>query len=242
MMSDTELLPFPDDWDRALAIAAHPDDLEYGVASAAAAWTEAGKSVAYVLATNGAAGIDGMDPERAGPLREDEERAGAREVGVEAVEFLGHADGVVEYGLPLRRDVACHSTASARPDRDDQPCRQLARRTPQHGRSPNVGWRPSTPAQRRQSLGVHRVARRGLEPWLGARRIAGQRRAGRTDPCGRRVGHDRTGRGLPGAHAAYLAGLGQGPDDADSTVRGIAETAGQRFGGRPAVAFELMSW
>lgn len=95
-----------EDWQRALCVAAHPDDLEYGVASAVARWTSQGKQVNYLLATRGEAGIDGMDPAEAGPLREEEERIGAREVGVEVVEFLDHRDGVVEYSVALRRDIA----------------------------------------------------------------------------------------------------------------------------------------
>ena len=48
-----------------------------------------------------------MDPAEAGPLREAEERASAAVVGVDTVDFLeGHVDGVIEYGLPLRRDLA----------------------------------------------------------------------------------------------------------------------------------------
>jgi LmbE family N-acetylglucosaminyl deacetylase len=71
-----------------------------------ARWTGQGKEVAYVLATSGEAGIDGMDPAEAGPLREEEERRSAAVVGVTHVEFLGHADGLVENGIPLRRDIA----------------------------------------------------------------------------------------------------------------------------------------
>ena len=62
-----------EDWQRALAIVAHPDDLEYGAASAIARWTDQGKTVIYSLVTSGEAGIDGMDPAEAGPLREREE-------------------------------------------------------------------------------------------------------------------------------------------------------------------------
>jgi LmbE family N-acetylglucosaminyl deacetylase len=63
--------------------------------------------VTYLLATRGEAGIDTMHPDKAGPLREQEERNGAKEVGVEVVEFLdGFADGVLEYGLSLRRALA----------------------------------------------------------------------------------------------------------------------------------------
>ena len=48
-----ELEPMPENWSRALAIAAHPDDLEYGAAAAVAVWTDAGKDVRYVLVTRG---------------------------------------------------------------------------------------------------------------------------------------------------------------------------------------------
>ena len=98
--------PMPEEWERAVAVVAHPDDLEYGMASAVARFTGQGKQVSYVLATSGEAGIDGMDPGRCRPLREEEERRGAAKVGVEHLEFLGHPDGLVEYGLPLRRDLA----------------------------------------------------------------------------------------------------------------------------------------
>lgn len=98
--------PVPEDWTRAVAVVAHPDDLEYGAASAVARWTRQGKSVAYVLVTSGEAGIDAIDPAECGPLREEEQRRSAAAVGVGEVEFLGHPDGSVEAGLPLRRDLA----------------------------------------------------------------------------------------------------------------------------------------
>ena len=89
-----------------LAIVAHPDDLEYGAAAAVAKWTRAGHRVSYLLVTRGEAGIDGMSPDQAGPLRVQEEIDSAAVVGVDTVEFLDHPDGVVEYGVPLRRDLA----------------------------------------------------------------------------------------------------------------------------------------
>jgi len=98
--------PVDEDWQRAVAIVAHPDDLEYGAASAVARWTSQGKEVSYVLATRGEAGIAGLAPGEAGPLREEEQHRSAAVVGVHHVEFLGHPDGVVEYGLELRRDLA----------------------------------------------------------------------------------------------------------------------------------------
>ncbi len=96
----------PEDWETAVAVVAHPDDLEYGAASAVARWTRQGKKVSYLLATRGEAGIAGQSPDEVGPLRAAEERASAAVVGVTPVEFLDHRDGMVEYGIPLRRDLA----------------------------------------------------------------------------------------------------------------------------------------
>jgi LmbE family N-acetylglucosaminyl deacetylase len=98
--------PVPEDWSRALAVVAHPDDLEYGAASAVARWTDQGKWVGYVLATSGEAGIDGLAPDEAARVRQDEERRSAAVVGVDTVEFLAHPDGLVEPSLTLRRDLA----------------------------------------------------------------------------------------------------------------------------------------
>ena len=102
------LEPIPETWTRALAVVAHPDDLEYGAASAIARWTASGRSVAYVIVTDGEAGIDAIPPIEAAVLRQKEQLASATIVGVEDVSFLHHPDGVVEYGLALRRDIARH--------------------------------------------------------------------------------------------------------------------------------------
>ena len=73
----------PEDWERTLCVATHLDDLEYGVASAVARWTAQRQQVTYLMATRGEAGIDGMLPDQAGALREEEERLGAADAGVE---------------------------------------------------------------------------------------------------------------------------------------------------------------
>jgi len=104
----TTLERLPEDWERALAIVAHPDDLEYGAASAIARWTSQGKEVGYLILSRGEAGIDAMPPEEVGPLREAEQRRAAALVGVEDVEFFDYRDGTIEYGLGLRRDIARH--------------------------------------------------------------------------------------------------------------------------------------
>lgn len=100
------LAPVDESFERALVVVAHPDDIEYGTAAAVDKWTKAGKTVTYLLATRGEAGIDTIAPEEAGPLRAQEERDAASEVGVEIVEFLEYDDGVVLYGIDLRRNIA----------------------------------------------------------------------------------------------------------------------------------------
>ena len=107
--------PMPEDWDRGVAVVAHPDDLEYGVAAAVARWTRQGKKVDYLLATKGEAGIAGLHPDQTRPLRMEEQLRSARAVGVNTVAFLDHPDGLVEYGVPLRRDLAA-AFRSAQPE------------------------------------------------------------------------------------------------------------------------------
>ena len=102
----TPLPEMPEDWRKGLAIVAHPDDLEYGGASAVAKWTAQGKQVIYLMVSSGEAGIDSMEPSEVGPLRTREEVNAAAVVGVSVVEFLNYPDGIIEYGLPLRRDLS----------------------------------------------------------------------------------------------------------------------------------------
>jgi len=110
-----DLEPVPEDWARALAIVAHPDDMEYGAASAVARWTAQGKSISYLLVTKGEAGIASMEPSIVGPLREAEQIASCAVVGVRDVEFLSHRDGLVEQGIELRRDLT-RSIRAVKPD------------------------------------------------------------------------------------------------------------------------------
>ena len=96
----------PEDWDRGLAVVAHPDDMEYGAAAAVARWTSQGKTFAYILVSDGEAGISTMAPGETGPVRREEQRASCALVGVTDVEFLGWPDGTIVEGLQLRADLA----------------------------------------------------------------------------------------------------------------------------------------
>ena len=101
-----EVQPFPTDWRTALVLVPHPDDPEYGMGAAVAKWTAAGKTVHYALASRGEAGIAGMPPEQAGPLREREQRHSAAIVGVDDVQFWDFPDGQIRDTPALRAKIA----------------------------------------------------------------------------------------------------------------------------------------
>ncbi|MGP5623551.1 PIG-L deacetylase family protein [Brachybacterium alimentarium] len=105
--SDLPALPvLPEDGvQRVLCVVAHPDDMEYGTSAAVRAWTQAGVEVTYLLLTRGEAGM-AEAPEVVGPLRAREQRRACDLVGVRDLLYLDHPDGMLEAGLPLRRDIA----------------------------------------------------------------------------------------------------------------------------------------
>jgi LmbE family N-acetylglucosaminyl deacetylase len=95
------------EFERALVVFAHPDDAEFLCGGTVAMWTRAGTEVGYVCATDGSAGWNGPDRDRAeiAAIREGEMRAAAGVLGVSSVEFLGYPDGLLEVSLELRRAV-----------------------------------------------------------------------------------------------------------------------------------------
>ena len=105
-MQHDSIPALPEDWQTVLAVVAHPDDMEYGAASAIAKWTTQGKTITYAMVSRGEAGMNDRHPSEVGPLRSQEEVDAARVVGVDTVEFLDHPDGIIEYGIPLRRDIS----------------------------------------------------------------------------------------------------------------------------------------
>ena len=94
--------------ERALIVVAHPDDVDFGAAGTIATWTDAGISVTYCICTDGDAG--GFDPavprSEIGGIRQAEQRAAAKEVGVDDVVFLGYPDGQLVASFDLRRDIS----------------------------------------------------------------------------------------------------------------------------------------
>ena len=114
-MTPPRLEPLDESFQSVTCVVAHPDDIEYGLAAAVDRWVKQGKTVTYLLASRGEAGIDTMPPAEAGPVREAEERAGAAVVGVDVVDFLDFQDGVIEYGVHLRREI-CRVLRQRKPE------------------------------------------------------------------------------------------------------------------------------
>ncbi|WP_055594333.1 PIG-L deacetylase family protein [Streptomyces hirsutus] len=243
-VTPTQLAPMPDDWQRALAVVAHPDDLEYGCSAAIASWTDAGREVTYVLATRGEAGIDTLAPAECGPVREREQRASAAVVGVSTVEFLDHRDGVIEYGTALRRDIA----AAVRRHRPELVITLNHRdtwdgtfwNTPDHVAVGRAVLDAAGDAGNRWIF--PELTEQGLEPWNGVRWVAVTGSSTPTHAVDATDGLDRAVRSLL-EHRAYIEALTD--QDPEEYVRGFltesARETGKRFGDRPAVSFELFS-
>jgi LmbE family N-acetylglucosaminyl deacetylase len=95
---------------RALVVAAHPDDSEFGAGGTVAQWSREGWEVYYLICTDGSKGSEDpeMTPDRLVPMRRDEQRAAARVLGVKEVFFLDYVDGELTYTPDLMRDVVRH--------------------------------------------------------------------------------------------------------------------------------------
>jgi len=91
----------------AMAIFAHPDDIEFSCSGTLARWAKAGARVSYVLCTSGDVGIadDGMTREKAMEIREVEQRAAAEVAGAKEVIFLRERDGMLQSTLELRQKL-----------------------------------------------------------------------------------------------------------------------------------------
>jgi LmbE family N-acetylglucosaminyl deacetylase len=229
----------PEDWSMALGIVAHPDDMEYGVASAVARWTDQGKDVRYLLVTRGEAGISTMPPAEAGPAREQEQRRSCATVGVSDVEFLDHPDGLVEADLELRRDLAA----------------AIRRHQPEVILSINYrdSWGgPSWNHADHRAVGraLLDAVRDAANPWIfpdAGPAWAGVRFAAFNASPQSTHAVDVTGyldRGIESlcCHQLNIANHGGDHEDAGEQLRSSAESVGTRFGVQHAVAFEVVSF
>ncbi len=92
---------------RVMMVSAHPDDPDFGAGGSIARLADSGAEVTYVIVTDGRQG--GEDPNQKDAeliaIRQREQRAAAKVLGVKRVEFLGYKDGHLAPDLKLRRDI-----------------------------------------------------------------------------------------------------------------------------------------
>ena len=91
----------------AMVIVAHPDDAEFLCGGTVAKWCAEGWTVYYVLATSGDKGThdSSLSAQELAALREQEQRAACRVLGVKEVIFLGYPDGFLEPDAELRGEI-----------------------------------------------------------------------------------------------------------------------------------------
>jgi LmbE family N-acetylglucosaminyl deacetylase len=91
----------------AMAIVAHPDDIEYSCVGTLARWALSGAHISYVLCTSGDVGIDepGMTRAQATAIREAEQTEAAKIAGASEVIFLREPDGLLLPTLELRKKL-----------------------------------------------------------------------------------------------------------------------------------------
>jgi LmbE family N-acetylglucosaminyl deacetylase len=194
------------------------------------------------MVTSGEAGIDGMHPDECRAVREAEQVAAARIVGVDHVEFLGLPDGVLEYGVPLRRAIA----EVVRRHRPEVVVTNNFRSTwdgtvlnqPDHIAVGQATVDAVRDAGNRWIF--HAQVEAGLEPWGGVRAVwaaASPQSTHGVDIT------DTFGAGVESlrAHRAYIDGLGWEDFDPEEFLEGASRAAGSRLGVRHAVGFEVFS-
>ncbi len=160
-----------EDVSRVLVIAAHPDDVDFGSAGTVAQWVETGITVAYCIATNGEAGGSDRSVSRADmvAIRQAEQTAAAKQVGVHDLHFLGYPDGQVEPSLALRRDLARvirlvrpHRVVCPSPERNYA---RLGVSHPDHRAVGSAALDAVYPDARNPFAFPELLATEGLEPW-----------------------------------------------------------------------------
>jgi len=90
-----------------MVVTPHPDDAEFGVAGTVARWVKEGKEVVYVVCANGDKGTSdiNMKPEKLVKIREQEQLAAAKLLGVREVIFLRHSDQSLEDTPEFRKEI-----------------------------------------------------------------------------------------------------------------------------------------
>lgn len=239
----THSVPFLHEVPRqALVVVAHPDDVDFGAAGTVASWCAQGSLVTYCIVTDGSAGSadPSTDPASLREIRMREQRAAAKEVGVEDVRFLGHRDGALEPTGEVRRDIA-RVIRSVRPDvvitqSPERNYERIRASHPDHLAAGEATLRAVYP-DARNPYAYPELLGEGLEPfevpevWLMASPRA-DRVVDITDFFSQKIAALRS-------HASQIAD----PEQLETFVREFTSASAQRFGlgsDRLAEAFQVV--
>lgn len=157
---------------RVLAVAAHPDDLDFGAAGTVAQWTASGLEVTYLLCTRGdQGGFDDTPRDDMPAIREAEQRAAAKAVGVTDVRFLeGFRDGWLDPTHELQREIV-RVIRQVRPERmliqsPERNWDRIGASHPDHLAAGEAAVRAVYPAARNPFAYPELLHDEGLEPWV----------------------------------------------------------------------------
>jgi len=92
---------------KVLAIAAHPDDIDFGASCTISKLVERGVSAYYLILTNGNKGTADhtISSDDLIQMRQDEQRAAGKIIGLSDVFFLDHPDGGLEITQDLKKQI-----------------------------------------------------------------------------------------------------------------------------------------
>ena len=130
MTAPEPLEPLTEDWTKALAVVAHPDDLEFGGAAAIARWTGRAKRSSTACSPPARPGSTASRRPSAARCGRPSSSSRPGSSASTQVEFLGQPDGTIEYGVPLRRLIT----------------REVRRHQPGDRASPTTSATPGTAA------------------------------------------------------------------------------------------------
>lgn len=93
-----------------LGVVAHPDDLEFFTAGSMAKFADAGADVYYLILTDGSSGSEDrtLTTQQLIQIRQDEQRAAGKILGLKDVFFLAYPDGGLNVTQEVKRDIVRH--------------------------------------------------------------------------------------------------------------------------------------
>lgn len=157
--------------ERVLAVMAHPDDIDFGAGGTVASMVDAGVQVSYAIVTNGdAGGFDPNVPRAEIPgIRQAEQRAAGRVLGVDDIRFLGYRDGELTVTHELRRDIS-RAIRQVRPDRmiiqsPDRNWERISASHPDHMAAGDAAIQAVYPDARNPFAHPSLLQDEGLEDW-----------------------------------------------------------------------------